>query len=80
MAKLEYLIPIGLLKKSRKFIPGHFEFKKIIGDILKAFNVPFQDSCCDNLNNGAPVRYNPGLARLEYYDATTDAWIDVPTP
>jgi hypothetical protein len=73
--RLEYLIPIGILKKTKKFLPGHLEFKKVIGDVLKGLNVPFQDVCCDPLNNSAPVRFNPTSGDLEYYDNVSDSWV-----
>lgn len=73
--KLDYLVPVGILKKTRKFVAGHQSLKKIFHEVLNWLNVPFADECCDSAADSAPVRYNIALNRLEVYAG--GAWVDV---
>jgi hypothetical protein len=75
--KLDYLIPIGILKKTKKFVAGHISLTKLMGEVFNWMKVPFSNPCCDGKSDSAPVRYNTATPGFEYYDETTDAWVAV---
>lgn len=78
--KLDYLVPIGFLKKTRKFIAGHYSFKKLLGEVLNWINVPFADPCCDAMSSNTPVRFNVEGNTLERYDISVEGWIEATEP
>lgn len=76
----DYLVPIGLFKKTKKYVAGHISLTKIFKQILRKLNVTFSDPCCLEENstteqNGYPVKFNPTLQRLEWFNGT--AWVDI---
>lgn len=73
----EYLVPVGLFKFTRKFIPGHQKLREILWEMFNEMKVPFEDPCCNAANDSRPVRYNVGLQRLEYFDGATGSWTDI---
>lgn len=77
--KKRYLIPIGILKETRKNILGHDSFERIIANILNKFHVGFVDDCCDNLSQNRPIRFNPANGKIEYYNLSNDTWLDTAT-
>jgi hypothetical protein len=79
MAKIDYLIPIGIFKKTKKVLLGHYSFKKMLGEVLNWLNVPFADPCCAGMADSVPVRYNPSLNRLEVFHVTLGEWVDINT-
>lgn len=79
MPKKDYLIPGGFIQHTAKFIPGYKSLKKILWDILNELHVPFESDCCTSANNSKPVRFDSVTSKLQYYDESTKAWVDVPT-
>lgn len=71
--KLDYLIPVGILKKTRKFVLGHYSLKKIMSEVFNWMNVPFADPCCSGLADSVPVRYNETTGGIERY--SDGAWV-----
>lgn len=71
--KLDYKIPIGILKKTRKFINGHLSVKSLFAEIFDWMHVPFSNECCTTLADSAPVRFVSATQALEYFNGTT--WI-----
>lgn len=71
--KLDYKIPIGILKKTRKFIQGHYSLKAIMAEVFDWMHVPFSNECCTTLADSAPVRFVAGSSSLEYFNGT--AWV-----
>jgi len=73
MAKefLDYKIPIGLFKKTTKFIKGHVSARMWIREILKWLHVPLYDCSCTTENDfGQPVRFNSDEDQLERFTGT----------
>lgn len=77
--KVDYLVPVGLFKKTRKFILGHYSLTKIISELLNRLNVPFHDVCCDAQADSVPVRFNPTSGKLEHFNTSTETWVPVLT-
>lgn len=76
--KLDYLVPVGLFKKTRKYIAGHVSLRSMLGFCFNLMHVPYAEQCCST-NDSVPVRYNVALGHLEYYDAPSNTWIHAPT-
>lgn len=62
-------------RNQRGWGKGFWGFRKMFWDYLKKLHVPFFDDCCEDPDSGYPVRYNPTLERLEWYDGR--AWGDI---
>jgi hypothetical protein len=59
---------------------AYYGWRKHFWTYLKKLKVPFADDCCDDANeaNSAPVRFNTSTSKLQYYNETTNLWVDVP--
>lgn len=43
------------------------------------FNMPFVDTCCTSDPTNLPIRYNQTAAKLQYFNPTTQLWVNLTT-
>lgn len=87
MARPEYFIQDGLIstKSNTDSNPsstkGLFDLGKWLKRLLKRYHVPYVDQCCsvDVDVTSHSVRFNATAGHLQYYNAPTDTWINVPS-
>jgi hypothetical protein len=75
---LDYKIPIGLFKKTTKYIQAHVSARMWFREILKWLNVPYYDCSCPTDSIGLPIKYDKTTSKLQYLDDVTKTWTNVP--
>lgn len=75
----QYFLQDGqILKYNQKANPsGLFSLNKFIKKMLTLFHVSFVDDCCESSPTSAPMRYNITAGNMQYYNADTQAWVDI---
>jgi hypothetical protein len=56
---------------------GLFSIDKLIKKLLTAFHVAHFDDCCEVDPNSAPVRFNTETSKLQRFNTSTKAWVDI---